>query len=130
MSRPAGEPIPVHLVADSTKTPETPKGPRRTAVRYRTVTLSAGSPVQVVAGTEPYRKGMVVRATTNDVYLCESQAEALAVVNAQTGGGLDTAYLLPHIDTAPTSYESTEQVYAAAIAYPAVLSVIIISRET
>lgn len=120
----------VHLVADSTRQPESSRPPRRMTVRYRTVVLTAQQTTAVVAGTEPHRRKIVALVSgSNDVYLTDSEASALAVVNAGTGGGLDTSFLLSHANPVPVPYESTEQVYAAAIAYPATLSVMIVSAE-
>lgn len=125
------EAVRVHVVADSTRTPQAPQPARRRSVRYRTVTLSQAQPVAVVAGTEPLRHCLVVQVSgSNDVYLTDSEASALAVANAGTGGGADTAFLLSHANPVPVPYESTEQVWAAAVTYPAVLSVMIISRES
>lgn len=123
------EPVKVHLVADDTRGGPPPP-PRPKIVSYRTVTLTAAQPVAVVAGDEPYRCGLIVQASgTNDVYLCDSEASALAVINAGPGGGADVGYLLPHANTAPTSWEDSGEIWAAAVTYPASLSVIIISRE-
>lgn len=118
-------PVRVHLVADSTKGP----APReRHAARYRTITLTAAQPVAVVAATEPLRHRVtLVVGATNAVWVTDTEQAALAVANAGTGGGADSAAQLP----AGTNvrYETTENIWCAATAYPAILSVIITSAE-
>lgn len=126
MTTPTVDPVQVHVVADSSRPPETPRPPRRRQARYRTITLTEAAPVAVVAGTEPLRDRLIVRARDNDVYVCESEQAAQAVA---AGGGTD-GYPVLAAETAPVSWPCTEAVYAAAISYPATLGVIIISRES
>lgn len=124
--QPYPEPIQVHLVADSTKGP----APReRHTARYRTITLSAAQPVVPACGTEPlrHRLHLINSGAANAVYVTDSEASALAVANAGTGGGADTAAMLPA--GANVKYETTEAVWCAATTYPATLTVIITSRE-
>jgi len=117
----------VHVVADSTQQPQ---GPRRHAARYRTIVLSAAQPIAVVCGVEPLRERITLlnSGATNGVWVTDSEQAALAVVAAGTGGGSDTAGLLPA--GVSVKYSSTEVAWCAATAYPASLTVIITSRES
>lgn len=119
------DPLQVHVVADSTKSPAAPKPARRRNVRYSTVTLTEAAPVATIAGTEPLRDQLIVRASGNDVWITDSLPNAQAAAGGDTG----QAYPVLATDATPTRWESTEAVYAAAAAYPATLGVIIIQRE-
>lgn len=116
------EPVRVHVVADSTATPATP---RRMAVTYRTIVLTTTSPVQNLLGTDPSRCHVLVQATTNDVVLAATEAQAQDAANQASGIPAPDGFLLPHANTAPARLETTEQLWAAAATYPAIVSLAI-----
>jgi hypothetical protein len=113
------QPVPVHVVKDATR--RSPK-PKRAAGIYRTVVLTASAPVRNLLATSPGRYSVLVQAISNDVVLAATEAQAQDAYNEVTGLPNPDGYLLAHANTAPTPLETTETLWCAAAAYPAIVT--------
>lgn len=126
---PGYAPVKVHVVADSTRQ-ATPASPPRMAGMYLTIVLTSAAPVRNLIGTDPNREYILAQASGNDVVLCATKAQALDAYNEATGLPNPDGLLLPKANTAPSPLKTTEALWAAAAAYPALVSLAVFTRGT
>lgn len=123
-------PVRVHLVKDDTAAapPSPPRRPRR-GVQFRTIVLTTTAPVRNILGYEPARAYVLVQALGNDVVLAPTEALAQTAADETASTPNPDGFLLSHANTVPVRLDTTEAMWASAAAYPAQVTIAIISRD-
>jgi hypothetical protein len=118
------QPVPVHVVRDTTKDTG-PARPCRVVMIPRTIVLTSSAPVRNVLGTDPDRRYVLAQAIGNDVVLAATEAMAQDAYNEQTGLPNPDGHVLAHANTGPSRLETTEALWAATATYPATVTLAI-----
>ena len=99
--------------------------PRR-QMTFRTINLTAASPVQVLLGADPARLYALVQAGGNSVVLTTSQGEAQDPNNVVANIPNPEGFVLTAGNTVPVKLEGVQPVYASANAFPSQVTMIVV----
>ena len=122
----AFSPLAVHIASSDVPLASAPASSprRRRAATCRTFTIISANPVVPLFAEDLSRRGLMVQAVgTNDVILCQSKAQAQAAQSTADPEGT----LIPHTNTAPWPVPTTDQLWATAITFPALLAVTVVN---
>lgn len=131
---PAGDlvPVPVHVtgVADGVTLGQAPAPRRgRTGCRTYTVVLTAAQPVAEILALDPARVYALVQAGGNDTVISNSFAEISAAANQAAGLPAPVGMVLPFGNTTPVKIPGPDRWWAAAAAYPALVTVLAVMED-
>ena len=126
------QPVPVHVTGiDEGLALGAAQPPRRRRVGCRayTVVLTAASPVQEILGLDPKRAYALVQAGGNQAVINNNYAEIGNAANIAAGLPAPVGMLLPNGNTAPTKIPGGDRWWAAAAAYPAQVTVLVVQED-
>lgn len=120
-------PIKVH-VASSDVGPGEQSGKKAVFCRAYTVVLTSAITTEAILELDPKRLYALVAAGGNDVIINTSKGEAQNVANTTTGLPNPIGFYLSAGFTVPTKLPGGQKWYASAAAYPAQVTVLVVSE--
>lgn len=93
-------------------------------ITFYTLVLTAAAPRSDLAGLDPLRTGLAVRALDHDVVLCHSLQQAQDTANLDVTLAAPNGAILSSSETAPTYLRATPHMWVVANTYPTRVTVI------
>lgn len=124
------QPVSVHVTSIDAGVLQPPAAAPSPVIGCRpyTVVLTSSVPVDTILDRDPKRAYALVQAGGNNVVISNNKTEAFAKENLVAGLPNPSGMVLPFGNTTPTKIPGGDRWWAAAAAYPAQITVLVVQE--